>query len=132
MEGNSGTKLMTFTVSLSQASTTEVRVNFATANATAKSSDNDYAAKTGTITFSPGQTTKTITVSIKGDVKSENHEQFYVNLSGPIGGTIADGQGLGAILNDDGSVGSKRKSSAAAMDAAIAELMNGPLKKRVK
>ena len=100
-EGNNGTKLMTFTVSLSQPSTKKVRVNYATANGTAKTSDNDYVAKSGTITFNPGQTTKTITISIKGDKKKESDESFFVNLSGASGAPIEDGQGEGWIFNDD-------------------------------
>ena len=53
-EGNSGTTVMVLTVNLSQVSGQEVRVNYATANNTAKTSDNDFVAKSGTLIFAPG------------------------------------------------------------------------------
>jgi hypothetical protein len=130
-EGNSGTKQMTFTVTLSQPSTKKVRVNYATANGTAKTSDSDYLAKSGTITFNPGQTSKTITISIKGDRKKESDERFFVNLSGASGAPIEDGQGEGWIFNDDGSsASSSSKSYSAAVDAALASILSGLPKKR--
>jgi len=64
-------------------------------------STRDYAAVSGTLTFAPGETTKTIVVSITGDTKKEKDETFFVNLSGPSNATIADGQGRGTIINDD-------------------------------
>jgi hypothetical protein len=109
-EGNSGQgscagapfhQCAVFTVSLSAASGQTVTVNFATADGTATSAD--YAAVGGTLTFSPGETTKQITVPIKGDVSVEFNETFTVNLSGPVNATIADGTGVGTIVNDDGS-----------------------------
>lgn len=102
-EGNSGSKQMTFTVSLSQASTSEVRVTYTTANGTAKTGNNDYVAKSATLRFAPGETSKQITITIKGDTKRESDEYFLVKLSKAVNGTIADGQGVGTILNDDGS-----------------------------
>jgi hypothetical protein len=40
-------------------------------------------------------------VSIIGDTNLESNETFFVNLSEPFGTTIADGQGVGTILDDD-------------------------------
>jgi hypothetical protein len=101
VEGHSGTKLMVFTVTLSAPSGRDVWVNFATANGTAKVSDNDYVATSGTLHFAPGQTTATISVVIKGDQKGERNENFYVNLSGASNAVIADSRGVGTILDDD-------------------------------
>ena len=65
-------------------------------------SDGDYVAASGTLTFAPGETTKTITVSVKGDKKYEPDEYFFVNLSGASSNAlISDSQGIGWILNDD-------------------------------
>ena len=64
-------------------------------------SNNDYVARSGTIYFAPGETSKTIEIVIQGDTKKEQDEQFYVNLTGASGGTISDSQGAGTILNDD-------------------------------
>jgi hypothetical protein len=129
IEGNSGTRQMTFTVSLSRSSGQEVRVHYATANGTATTGNDDYLAKSGMIIFSPGQTTKTITITIKGDKKVEQNEQFSVRLSGAKNGTIGDGQGVGTILNDDGA-SAGRYSFARAVDAAIDSFLASRLKRR--
>ena len=55
-------------------------MSFRTVNGTAKTSNNDDIAKTGTLTFAPGETTKTITIEVKGDSKREAHESFFVDL----------------------------------------------------
>jgi hypothetical protein len=101
-EGKRGTKLLTFTVTLTGQTEKWVSVNYATADGTAKTSDHDYQATSGTLWFSPGQTTATISVVIYGDSKKEPNETFSVNLSGPSEATILDGIGIGTILNDDG------------------------------
>ena len=103
-EGNTGTAPATsfnFTVTLAAAATETVTVNFATANGTAVAGT-DYAAGSGTLTFTPGQLTKTITVLVTGDKVKETNETFFVNLSGvSANATIGDGQGVGTIINDD-------------------------------
>lgn len=100
-EGNVGTTLFTFVVSLSFASNQWVTVYFATADGTANVADGDYVAQSGTLTFAPGETTKTITVMVKGDGKVEADETFSVNLSGATNAFVGDGKGIGTILNDD-------------------------------
>ncbi|MFW5765807.1 MAG: glycoside hydrolase family 9 protein [Coleofasciculus sp.] len=101
-EGDSGTKNATFTVNLSDASTQSVSVNYATANDTAIAGS-DYTAKSGTLSFNPGQTSKTFSVPILGDTTVEGNETFKVNLSQASNATIGDSQGVGTILNDDSS-----------------------------
>jgi probable HAF family extracellular repeat protein len=100
LEGQSGTRLFVFSVSLSSSSSAPVTVNFTTANGTAKASE-DYNATSGALTFAPGETTKTITVVVKGDRKREADETFFLNLTGAVGAVIQDGQGKGTIRNDD-------------------------------
>ena len=102
-EGNSGTTPMTFTVTLSVPSANTVTVNYATAdfNATAPA---DYQNTTGTLTFAPGETSKTITVNVVADNLYENggaSQTFRVNLSNLVNGTLLDGQGVGTIIEDD-------------------------------
>ncbi|MDZ4821102.1 MAG: Calx-beta domain-containing protein [Planctomycetota bacterium] len=99
-EGNSGTKNMTFTVTLSQASTGTVTVNYATANGTAIAGS-DYNAASGTLTFTAGQTSKTVTVAVRGDTVAESTETFRVLLSSATGATIATAQGTGTITDND-------------------------------
>ncbi|MBI3406979.1 MAG: DUF11 domain-containing protein [Planctomycetes bacterium] len=100
-EGNSGTASAVFTVTLSTASAQTVTVDFATANGTATSADNDYQPASGTLTFNPGDTSKTITVLVNGDAIFENNETFSVNLSNPQNATLSSGTGTGTLLNDD-------------------------------
>jgi len=101
-EGQRGqTTLFTFTVSLSAAYDQPVTVSFRTADGTAKANDHDYVTQAGTLTFAPGETTKTITIAVTGDSKKEANEAFTVNLSGATNALIVDGTGLGTILNDD-------------------------------
>jgi hypothetical protein len=100
LEGDRGTTIAVFTISLGTASGQSVTVNFATANGTA-SSGTDYTSRSGSVTFAPGETTKTIEINIKGDRKKESDETFFINLSSPTNAAVLDGQGLGTILNDD-------------------------------
>jgi chitinase len=102
-EGRKGkTTLFVFTVTLSAAYDEPVTMSFQTANSTATTGDNDYIAKTGTLTFAPGETTKTITVTAKGDSKKEADETFYVDLFGLSSNALfTKNRGLGTILNDD-------------------------------
>jgi probable HAF family extracellular repeat protein len=101
-EGNGGTRSMTFTVTLSAAYDQPVTVHFATTDGTATASDNDYAATSGTLTFAPGQTVQTVTVTIKGDKKKEADESFYLDLFDSSGNSlITKSRGTGTILNDD-------------------------------
>ncbi len=99
-EGNAGNTSATFTISLSQASSTPITVNYATANGTAMAGS-DYTATSGTLNFSPGQTALAVNVPVIGDTAVEPDETFYLLLGGPSGAAIADGVGTGTILNDD-------------------------------
>ena len=103
-EGNSGTKVATFTVTRS-GGTAAFDVNFATSNGTATVADSDYVAASNTLHFGANENTKTISVTINGDTKVEANETFNVVLSNATNGaTISDGQGVGTITNDDGAV----------------------------
>ena len=101
VEGNSGTTPAVFTVTLSAASGQAITVNYATTPGTATAGV-DYTSTSGTLTFNPGDTTKTITVSVIGDTVVEPDETFLVALSNPSTGvTLATTNGVGTIINDD-------------------------------
>lgn len=102
-EGDSGTTTATFTVTLSAPAAGTVTVDFSTADGTATAAGGDYEPRsTTTLTFNEGETTKTIDVSVFGDVvPSEGSETFAVNLSNPVNATIADGEGTGTIVDDE-------------------------------
>jgi chitinase len=103
-EGNTGTTTnASFEVTLSELAESAVTVNFATANGSA-SEPADYASNSGSLTFTPGDTTRFITVSVNGDATSEPDEDFRVTLSGAVGATIPAGSGTatGTIIDDEG------------------------------
>jgi len=100
-EGNSGTKNLPFTVTLSRAATVTVTVRATTSNGTA-SSGSDYNGGALTVTFAPGETSKSGNVGIRGDTEFEPDETFLVTLSNPTGGAVLGrAQATGTILNDD-------------------------------
>jgi hypothetical protein len=120
-EGAVGTRDAVFTVSLSFAATATVTVTFATADNSAMAGS-DYVATSGTLTFNPGETTKAITVQVNGDTVLEPSETFFVNLISATNATIADGQGVGTIIDDDAivSVNCANASLQNAVDSAVA------------
>jgi hypothetical protein len=68
---------------------------------TAKAGE-DFVAKTGTLTFVPGETTKTITIEVQGDSKKEANKTFYLDLFGLRSNAVfTKNRGIGTILNDD-------------------------------
>lgn len=98
-EGMAGTVDAVFTITLSQSSSEIVAVDYATADGTA--GVGDYSPTGGQLTFLPGETSKTVSVTVHGDPDPEGDETFYLNLSAPSGAEIADGQGVATIVNDD-------------------------------
>jgi serralysin len=99
-EGDSGTTEATFTVSLSQAATGPVSVDYATADGSALASE-DYQATSGSLTFPAGTQTLKVPVMIVGDASMENDEQFAIVLSNANGGTIGTAEAFALIQNDD-------------------------------
>ena len=99
-EGDGGTGNTSFVVALSSASGKTVSVEYATSDGTAEA-PSDYAARSGTLTFAPGQTSKTVDVPLKGDTLDEPNEQFFISLSDPANASVADARGTGTIQDDD-------------------------------
>jgi hypothetical protein len=98
---NKSSTSFTFTVTLSAAYDQVVTVSYRTVNGTA-TAGSDYTSSSGTITFAPGETTKTITILVKGDNKRESNETFYVELFGLSSNALfTRNRGLATILNDD-------------------------------
>ena len=100
LEGNTGTTLFTFTVSLDQAATTNVSVNYTTVEGFAKATQ-DFTPSSGIISFAPNETQKTISISVVADDIKEADEDFYVVLSSPVNATLYKSSGTGIIQNDD-------------------------------
>lgn len=104
-EGNSGTKILTFTATLTNAASGAFTVSYATANNTATTANSDYASASGTLNFAgTNGEPKTIAVTLNGDNTVEPDETFFVNLTNASlpNVRIFDAQGIGTIQNDDG------------------------------
>jgi hypothetical protein len=95
-----GSATFIFTVTLTGSTSQTATVNYTTADGTA-AAPADYAATSGTLTFAPGVTTQTISVTVSGDALNEADETFVVTLSSPSNATITTASGTGTIQNDD-------------------------------
>ncbi|WP_255902152.1 Calx-beta domain-containing protein [Paradesertivirga mongoliensis] len=85
-EGDNGSQLATYTVTLNQATTSSFKVDYATANGTATLADDDYESSSGTLEFAgTAGETETFTVQINGDKKIEADDNFSVKLSNVVG-----------------------------------------------
>jgi hypothetical protein len=99
-EGNTGTSTLVFSVTLSSAANTPVSLNFATQNGSATAGV-DYQPISGTLTFAPGETEKSVSVTIIGDILVESDETFLLVLSNLTGATFAVDRAFGTIVDDD-------------------------------
>jgi hypothetical protein len=99
-EGNTGAVNANFTVTLSAASGEAVTVDYAAADDTA-TAPGDYSLAPATLTFTAGQRTKTVTVTVKGDMLDEVYETYAVTLASATNATVGDGTGVGTITDDD-------------------------------
>ncbi|WP_222427425.1 Calx-beta domain-containing protein, partial [Hyella patelloides] len=99
-EGDSGTTIALFTLSLSEVSTNPITADYTIVDGTA-SNGTDYQSQFGTIVFNPGETETTISIDVIGDTLDESDETFNINLSNALGAVIVDNQGVGTIVDDD-------------------------------
>lgn len=96
-----GTTTATFVVTVSALPAADATVSFASASDSAISGT-DFSPTSGTLTFTPGGgLTRVVEVPITRDSIDEDDETFVVDLSAPAGLSIADGQGIGTIQDDD-------------------------------
>src|SRR5215218_1718341 len=100
-EGDTGTVVATFIVTLSAPSNDTVTVDYATADSAATSPADYVAIETTTLTFAPNETSKQVTVVVNGDTLNESNEGFLVNLTNPTFADLVDAQGVGTIMDDD-------------------------------
>ena len=103
--GSEAGGVVEFTVSLSEASSEQVRVWFSTSNWRGLTGRAhmwlDYWTAQQTVVFAPGQTKRTVSVWLVDDSRSEPDEYFTVTLTNPRGATIEDGAATGTITDDD-------------------------------
>jgi ELWxxDGT repeat protein len=89
-----------FNVSIDPAPAQNVTVHYATADDTARAGV-DYEATSGTLTFSAGQTTRSIDVRVLGDTAPENNETFFLQLNDAAGARLLDAEATGIVDDDD-------------------------------
>ena len=92
--------LAKFEVTLSEAATAVVMVDYSTVDGTAVARS-DYTTTSGTLSFEQGEERKTILVPTVQDATAEETEVFTMQLSSPSGATVANGTGTGTITDDD-------------------------------
>src|SRR5262249_29529859 len=102
-EGNSGTKIFSLPLTLTNASVDQISINYTTANGSA-TAGSDYVAKSGVITFAPGTTTASIDITVNGDTTIEPDETFVVTLTNAVNAFNASSQVTATIANDDSTV----------------------------
>ena len=129
-EGSLGTTTATFDASLSASSGQTVSAAYGTADGSA-TAPGDYLPAAGALVFAPGQTTQSVSVTVIADTLDETDETFFVQLSSPTNATIADGEGLGTITDDDGPTISiddvtVTEGNAGTVDATFAVTLDAP------
>ncbi|MCP9496072.1 MAG: hypothetical protein MSG64_16615 [Pyrinomonadaceae bacterium MAG19_C2-C3] len=100
LEGNNGTTTLAFPVTLSAVDNETVTVAFSTVDGTAQAGS-DFVSASSTLTFNSGETTKTVTVAINGDILYEPNETFRLILTNPVGASLGKSEAVGTIRNDD-------------------------------
>jgi hypothetical protein len=101
LEGNTGSSLASFVITLNRPWTKPVEVAYATRDGSATTADSDYVAARGTVTFAAGEIEKTVSVSVIGDTRAEIDEPFFLDLSSATNATIAQATATVIIRNDD-------------------------------
>lgn len=99
-EGDIANPELVFTVSLSRASEQATSIDFATQDGTARAGS-DFVAASGTLTFAPGETSKTVAISVIDDSRLEIEESFSLVLSNAVNADLRQVPGIGAIADND-------------------------------
>jgi hypothetical protein len=100
-ERSSGSHTVSFTVSRSGSSAAAISVSYATTGGAATAGTDYTAIPTTVLTFDPGQTRRTVSVTVFGDTTDEPNETFWLRLSSPAGAIISDDTGVATIVDDD-------------------------------
>jgi Ca2+-binding RTX toxin-like protein len=100
-ESDKNSVTASFTVTLSTVAASTVTVDYASSDGTATVASNDYRASSGTLTFKPGESSKTVTVSVPGDILLETPETVLFTLSNPSGATLGKATATLTIADND-------------------------------
>ena len=89
-----------FAVTLAGTTSLTVSVRYSTLEGTARA-ETDYGTSTGSLTFAPGETSRTVSVALRDDVTDEPDETFYLQLRSPVNATVVTDTGTGTIRDND-------------------------------
>jgi len=99
-EGDTATRTLAFSVTLTNPSALVVSASVASADGTA-TAPGDYVSASGTVAFAPGEVQRDVSVTINGDIVVELDEAFTVTLANPAGAVLGRATATGTIRNDD-------------------------------
>jgi endoglucanase len=123
LEGNSGSRALSFLVSLTAPAAVTTTVGFRTSDITATAGSDYQSVTSGTVTFRVGQRTASIVIQVFGDTAIEADETFQIELYNPLNATLGIATAVGTILNDDvvsATPATRRPSAPASMTRALA------------
>jgi hypothetical protein len=102
-EGNSGTRVMNFTVLLSAAVSAPVTFDIATITpaGTTATPNVDFVPVAAHLQIPVGTRAKAFAVTVKGDAIEEPNETFIASITNVVGANVTDGAARGTILNDE-------------------------------
>jgi len=123
LEGNSGSRALSFLVSLTAPAAVTTTVSFRTSDITATAGSDYQSVTSGTVTFRVGQRTASIVIQVFGDTAIEADETFQIELYNPLNATLGIATAVGTILNDDvvsATPATRRPSAPASMTRALA------------
>ena len=103
-EGDAGSTPATFTISRNGNTNGPSTVKYRTSGGTATAGTDYTAVPLTTVTFEPGEFSKTVDVAVTGDLTAENNETFNLVLSAPVGAIIGDAAGTATIIDNEGPV----------------------------
>jgi hypothetical protein len=121
-EGDNGTTQLSFTVTLSEATSDDVTVDYTTSDDTASDTTDYTAVGAGTLRINAGDTQATITIAVNGDTDIESDETLRLDLSDPRNAELGDAQAIGTIANDDFPVVNLSNASVVEGDSGTADL----------
>ena len=98
--------VLVFSVTLSRASSRTITVSYATQDGTAQAGS-DYTAASGALTFNPGDTSQTVSVTVLTDSDDEGQETLTLTLSNPSQATLDDATATGTIEDGEPSSGTQ-------------------------
>jgi hypothetical protein len=126
-EGNSGNQSVTFTLRLAAASSAPVSVSFNTVNGTALAG-RDYVARSGAVTFAPGETVKTVAVPILANTRVDGNRRFELVVT-PTTGTRTPVRSGVTIVDDDAPA--SRSLAFAAISGSSTPTSSTPVRRRI-